>query len=97
MIVERSGTDMEEALASLKQWEDNIFVIHQMVQNDVSSTKIRLFLKRDMSIQYLIPEPVIRYIDQHRLYVDDDAKPGHKDQESGTTKAAETSSSTTAS
>lgn len=63
---------MDDALASLKQWEDNIHVIHQMIQNDVSSTKIRLFLKRDMSIRYLIPEPVIRYIDQHRLYNDED-------------------------
>lgn len=72
MIVERSGTDMDEALASLKQWEDNIYVIHQMIQNDVSSTKIRLFLKRDMSIQYLIPEPVIRYIEQNRLYMEED-------------------------
>lgn len=72
MIVERSGTDMDEALASLKQWEDNIYVIHQMIQNDVSSTKIRLFLKRDMSIQYLIPEPVIHYIEQNRLYTDEE-------------------------
>lgn len=74
MIVERSGTDMDDALASLKQWEDNIHVIHQMIQNDVSSTKIRLFLKRDMSIRYLIPEPVIRYIDQNRLYIDEETK-----------------------
>lgn len=73
MIVERSGTDMDEALASLKQWEDNIYVIHQMIQNDVSSTKIRLFLKRDMSIQYLIPEPVIHYIEQNRLYTDEES------------------------
>ncbi|KAI0009384.1 Nucleotidylyl transferase [Xylariaceae sp. FL0662B] len=71
MIVERSGTDMDEALASLQPWEDNIHVIHQMIQNDVSSTKIRLFLKRDMSIQYLIPQPVIQYIEQHGLYTDD--------------------------
>lgn len=82
MIVERSGTDMDEALASLKQWEDNIYVIHQMIQNDVSSTKIRLFLKRDMSIQYLIPEPVIRYIEQNRLYMDEDnSKPKDKQPE----------------
>ncbi|KAI1074175.1 Nucleotidylyl transferase [Whalleya microplaca] len=71
MIVERSGTDMDEALGNLKPWEDNIYVIHQMIQNDVSSTKIRLFLKRDMSIQYLIPQPVIEYIDQHGLYTED--------------------------
>ncbi|KAI0899180.1 Nucleotidylyl transferase [Annulohypoxylon nitens] len=71
MIVERDGTDMDEALANLKQWEDNIHVIAQMIQNNVSSTKIRLFLRRDMSVQYLIPASVIQYIDQNRLYTDD--------------------------
>jgi len=34
MIVERSGTDMEDALANLKPWEENIYVIQQMIQND---------------------------------------------------------------
>jgi len=36
--------------------------------NDVSSTKIRLFLKKEMSIQYLIPAPVIAYIEENGLY-----------------------------
>ena len=31
-IIERSGTDIEEALASLKQWQENIYVIQQVVQ-----------------------------------------------------------------
>lgn len=94
MIVERAGTDMEDALASLKPWEENIYVIQQMIQNDgmynaashldhppkanfsgvVSSTKIRLLLKRDLSITYLIPSPVIEYVMQNRLYMDEDAK-----------------------
>ncbi|KAL7622286.1 Nicotinamide/nicotinic acid mononucleotide adenylyltransferase 1 [Parahypoxylon ruwenzoriense] len=80
MIVERSGTDMEEALANLKQWEDNIHVITQMVQNNVSSTKIRLFLKRDMSVRYLIPQSVIHYIDENRLYTED-GEPKSKDKD----------------
>ncbi|RYC62325.1 hypothetical protein CHU98_g3887 [Xylaria longipes] len=78
MIVERSGTDMEDALANLKPWEENIYVIQQMIQNDVSSTKIRLLLKRDLSITYLIPSPVIQYIMENRLYMDEDAKPKDK-------------------
>jgi len=40
----------------------------------VSSTKIRLLLKRDLSITYLIPSPVIQYINEHRLYMDEDSK-----------------------
>ncbi|OJJ45343.1 hypothetical protein ASPZODRAFT_576266 [Penicilliopsis zonata CBS 506.65] len=72
-IVERSGTDIDEALASLQPWKDNIYVIQQLIQNDVSSTKIRLFLRREMSVRYLIPVPVIKYIEQNRLYEDDGA------------------------
>lgn len=70
-IVERSGTDIDEAIAGLQPWKDNIYVIQQLIQNDVSSTKIRLFLRREMSVRYLIPGPVINYIEKHRLYEED--------------------------
>jgi len=70
-IVERAGTDIDDALASLQPWEDNIYIIQQLIQNDVSSTKIRLFLRRDMSVRYLIPAPVIEYIEQNGLYQED--------------------------
>ncbi|KAI9818908.1 MAG: hypothetical protein M1827_007729 [Pycnora praestabilis] len=72
-IVERTGTDIDDALASLQPWKENIYVIQQLIQNDVSSTKIRLFLKREMSVHYLVPPSVIRYIEQHGLYEDDGA------------------------
>jgi nicotinamide mononucleotide adenylyltransferase len=80
-IVERSGTDIDEALASLQPWKDNIHVIQQLIQNDVSSTKIRLFLRREMSVRYLIPVPVIHYIEQHHLYEDDGMEKGKERQE----------------
>jgi len=70
-IVERTGTDIDDALSNLQQWKDKIYVIQQLIQNDVSSTKIRLFLRREMSVQYLIPAPVIEYIEEHGLYEDD--------------------------
>ncbi|KAF3933003.1 hypothetical protein ABW20_dc0104951 [Dactylellina cionopaga] len=70
-IVERAGTDIDAALASLKSWEKNIYVIRQLIQNDVSSTKIRSFLKQGMSVLYLIPASVINYIVENGLYVDD--------------------------
>ena len=72
-VVERSGTPIDEAMASLQPWKENIYVIQQLIQNDVSSTKIRLFLRREMSVRYLIPVPVIRYIEEHHLYEDDGA------------------------
>ena len=46
-------------------------MIQQLVQNDISSTKIRLFRRRDMSIRYLVPEPVVQYIEAHNLYDED--------------------------
>jgi len=70
-IVERAGSDVDEALESLSAWRENIFVIRQLIHNDVSSTKIRLFLRRGMSVHYLLPDSVIRYIKDNRLYVDD--------------------------
>ncbi|KAI5308361.1 hypothetical protein KEM55_005922 [Ascosphaera atra] len=82
-IVERTGTDIDEAIASLQQYQQNIYVIHQMIQNDVSSTKIRMFLRREMSVRYLIPGSVIDYIEKNRLYEDDSSQGqgGGKDKE----------------
>ncbi|OCL07857.1 nicotinamide mononucleotide adenylyltransferase 1 [Glonium stellatum] len=80
-ILERSGTDIDDALASLQQWRGNIRVIQQLIQNDVSSTKIRLFRKRGMSIRYLIPDKVVDYIYENNLYIDDDKSKSEKGKE----------------
>jgi len=72
-IVERTGTDIDSALENLQHWKSNIRVIQQLISNDISSTKIRLFLRREMSIQYLIPAPVIDYIEHHGIYQEDGA------------------------
>ena len=52
-IVERSGTDVDEALSTLRHYESNIWVISQVIQNDISSTKVRLFLKKDLSVRWV--------------------------------------------
>ena len=52
-IIERSGTDMDAAVKALDRWKHQIWTIPQHIQNDVSSTKIRLFLRKDMSIRYV--------------------------------------------
>ncbi|KAB5566496.1 putative nicotinamide mononucleotide adenylyltransferase [Coniochaeta sp. 2T2.1] len=80
-IIERSGTDIEEALASLRQYENNIWVISQVIQNDVSSTKVRLFLKKDLSVRYLIPDPVVAYIEEHGLFQDRPPSPDGKNRD----------------
>ncbi|KAI0685463.1 Nucleotidylyl transferase [Cytidiella melzeri] len=71
LIVERAGSDMDQAIDNLARWKPNIHLIHQLIQNDVSSTKVRLFLRRGLSVRYLLPMPVIDYIEENGLYVDD--------------------------
>ncbi|KAK6851315.1 nicotinamide mononucleotide adenylyl transferase [Apiospora arundinis] len=69
-VIERAGADMQEAMGTLKEWEDNIYSIPQVVPNEISSTKIRLLSKRRMNIDYLVPNNVIDYIKEHSLYQD---------------------------
>ena len=87
-IVERTGTDIDDAVSNLQKYKDNIYVIQQLIHNDVSSTKIRLFLRREMSIQYLIPAPVIEYIKEHGLYEDDGASSTGKGKETSSRQAS---------
>ena len=47
---------------------NNIMSIPQHVQNDISSTKVRLCLKRGLSVKYMTPDPVIDYMKKHKLY-----------------------------
>lgn len=39
-IIERAGTDIDQATDSLARWGHNIHIISQLIQNDVSSTKV---------------------------------------------------------
>jgi nicotinamide mononucleotide adenylyltransferase len=71
-IVERMGTDVAAALSfpAVNKWKENIFVIPQLIMNDVSSTKIRQFLGKEMKVDYLIDPKVIQYINHYGLYED---------------------------
>lgn len=74
LIVERTGSDVRSFLLShdiMYEHRKNVLVIKQLIYNDISSTKIRLFIRRGMSVQYLLPNSVIRYIQEHKLYVND--------------------------
>ncbi|TFY80484.1 hypothetical protein EWM64_g3528 [Hericium alpestre] len=70
-IIERAGSDMDQWTEALARWRHNIFFVPQLIQNDVSSTKVRLFLRRGLSIRYLLPASVVTYIEEHGLYKDD--------------------------
>lgn len=88
-IVERTGTDIDDALSSLQAWKEKIWVIPQLILNDVSSTKIRLFLRREMSVRYLIPAQVIEYIEENGLYEDEGAEGKGKGKAIGSETAGE--------
>ncbi|RPB11217.1 Nucleotidylyl transferase [Morchella conica CCBAS932] len=68
LVVERNGTDVSEALAPLARWQDNIWIVRQLIANDISSTRIRQLIRQGMSVRYLLPGVVVDYIREHRLY-----------------------------
>jgi len=71
LIIERTGSDVWGFILShdiLYQHKKNVYVIKQAIFNDISSTKVRLFVKRGISIKYLTPDSVIDYIQTHGLY-----------------------------
>lgn len=72
---------MDHATEALARWRHNIFLVPQLIQNDVSSTKVRLFLRRGLSVRYLLPAPVVGYIEEHNLYADDASSYDKKDKD----------------
>jgi nicotinamide mononucleotide adenylyltransferase len=71
LVLERTGSDTHSFLLEndiLYQHRKNVFVIKQLIHNDISSTKVRLFVKRGFSIKYLLPDSVIAYIVEHGLF-----------------------------
>ncbi|KIM63861.1 hypothetical protein SCLCIDRAFT_670099 [Scleroderma citrinum Foug A] len=72
-IIERAGSAMDQAIENLARWRHNIYLVPQLIQNDVSSTKVRLFLRRGLSVRYLLPAAVVDYIEENNLYLDDGA------------------------
>ncbi|KAJ6497659.1 hypothetical protein C8R45DRAFT_983764 [Mycena sanguinolenta] len=84
-IVERAGSGMDQATDSLARWRNNIHLISQLIQNDVSSTKVRLFLRRGLSVRYLLPANVVDYIEQNGLYLEDGASPNIPEKEKEST------------
>lgn len=72
LIIERTGSNVHDFLLmhdSLHCHRKNVFVVKQYIHNDISSTKIRLFVRRGMSIRFLLPDAVIEYLNANKLYL----------------------------
>ncbi|CAG01983.1 unnamed protein product, partial [Tetraodon nigroviridis] len=74
ICVSRGGLQPERAVHesdTLTRYSGNIHLVREWVRNDISATEVRRALRRGMSVKYLIPDPVIEYIHQHKLYTED--------------------------
>lgn len=70
LIVERTGADVWSFLLShdlLWKYRRNLKIVKQTIYNDISSSKVRLFVRRGQSIKYLLPNSVIQYIENQGL------------------------------
>jgi len=72
VCIERTGAEpldgLVQASAILSTYAHNIDLVPQTIVNTVSSTGIRDHLSKNLSVKYLIPDPVIKYIYRNSLY-----------------------------
>ncbi|KAI4883665.1 hypothetical protein NFI96_002465 [Prochilodus magdalenae] len=77
VCITRSGSDAEKSVYKtdmLYEHRKNIHIVREWVSNDVSATHIRRALRRGRSVRYLLPDRVVDYIQDQRLYSSDSEK-----------------------
>ncbi|KAM9720364.1 nicotinamide/nicotinic acid mononucleotide adenylyltransferase 3-like isoform 1-T2 [Menidia menidia] len=77
VCVTRGSLQPERAIHEsdmLYRHRKNIFLVREWVRNDTSATEVRRALRRGLSVKYLIPDSVIKYIHQHNLYTEHSEK-----------------------
>lgn len=72
IAVIRSGYQLQEVRASLfemmEDWQPKGIYIEHLPLIEISSTNIRMRIKKELSIRYLVPITVEKFIYQHHLY-----------------------------
>uniref|UniRef100_A0A3Q3GB96 Nicotinamide-nucleotide adenylyltransferase n=1 Tax=Labrus bergylta TaxID=56723 RepID=A0A3Q3GB96_9LABR len=53
---------------TLWKYRKNIHVVREWVTNEISATHIRRALRRGRSVRYLLPDKVVRYVQENDLY-----------------------------
>ncbi|XP_057726465.1 nicotinamide/nicotinic acid mononucleotide adenylyltransferase isoform X1 [Arachis stenosperma] len=77
VCIRREGQDVEKIISDdeiLKENQANIKVVHDLVPNQISSTRLRDCIARGLSIKYLTADEVIDYIRDQKLYLTLDDK-----------------------
>ncbi|CAL8085692.1 unnamed protein product [Orchesella dallaii] len=74
VVITREGNDPSWSINNndiLNANKGNIHVVEEWIRNEISSTKIRRSLRRNESVRYIIPDPVIAYIQKEKLYINE--------------------------
>ncbi|KAH0519437.1 Nicotinamide/nicotinic acid mononucleotide adenylyltransferase 3 [Microtus ochrogaster] len=71
VCVSRRGHDPKGYILDspiLRQFQHNIHLAREPIQNEISATFVRKALAQGQSVKYLLPDAVITYIREHGLY-----------------------------
>lgn len=71
VCITRSGNDAPKFIHqsdTLWKYRKNIHVVPEWVTNDISATHVRRALRRGQSVKYILPDPVVGYIQEHSLF-----------------------------
>lgn len=71
VCITRSGCDAEKFVYqsdTLYKHCKNIHIVREWVTNEISATHVRRAVRRGQSVRYLLPESVVRYIQDQHLY-----------------------------
>ncbi|XP_056589287.1 nicotinamide/nicotinic acid mononucleotide adenylyltransferase 1 [Triplophysa dalaica] len=71
VCITRYGCDPEKFINQsdlLYKHRENIHVVREWVTNEISATHVRRSLRRGQSVRYLLPDPVVNYIQENNLF-----------------------------
>ncbi|GAQ77772.1 Nicotinate/nicotinamide mononucleotide adenyltransferase [Klebsormidium nitens] len=78
VCISRGGSDARRHIHEndlLFEYRKSIRIVDEWASNEVSSTLVRRFLSRGLSVKYLTPDSVIQYVKEHKLYTPSHSKP----------------------
>ena len=74
LVVTRPGHDANNFIQNnqfVNGLKQHIHVVPELIMNDLSSTVVRSAIRNMDSVKYLLPDPVVGYIRENGLYLED--------------------------